>query len=59
LRTDLLIIAIVLIAIGIILLYVPFGYPLGTIGNIFIIIGFIVLVVWVVLVIIGAIGTKT
>lgn len=58
-RTDLLIIAIVLIAIGIILLYVPFGYPLGTIGNIFIVIGFIVLIVWVVLVIIAAIGTKT
>lgn len=52
---NLLILAIVLIVIGAVLLYSPIPYPAGTIGNIFIIIGIIVLVIWVVLMVIVAI----
>ena len=52
---NLLILAIVLIVIGAILLYAPIPYPAGTIGNILIIIGIIVLVIWIVLMIVRAI----
>lgn len=56
-RTDLLIIAIVLIVIGMMLFYLMPGigpYPLTIIGNIFVVIGIIVLVVWVILIIVEA-----
>jgi hypothetical protein len=52
---NLLILAIVLIVVGAVLLYSPIPYPAGTIGDIFIIIGIIVLVFWVVLMVIAAI----
>ena len=52
---NLLILAIVLIVIGAVLLYSPIPYPAGTIGNILIAIGIIVLVIWIVLMVIGAI----
>jgi hypothetical protein len=52
---NLLILAIVLIVIGAVLLYSPIPYPAGTIGNILIVIGIIVLVIWVMLMVIGAI----
>jgi len=52
---NLLILAIVLIVIGAVLLYAPIPYPAGTIGNILIIIGIIVLVIWVVLMVVAAI----
>lgn len=52
---NLLILAIVLIAIGAVLLYAPIPYPAGAIGNILIIIGIIVLVIWIVLMVIAAI----
>jgi hypothetical protein len=42
---NLLILAIVLIVIGAVLLYASIPYPAGTIGNILIIIGIIVLVI--------------
>jgi len=51
---NLLISAIVLIVIGAVLLYAPLLYPAGTIGNILIIIGIIVLVIWIVLMVIAA-----
>ena len=41
--------------IGAVLLYAPIPYPAGTIGNILIIIGIIVLVIWVVLMVVAAI----
>ena len=46
---------IVLIVIGAILLYSPIPYPVGTIGNILIVIGIIVLVIWIVLIVIRTI----
>jgi hypothetical protein len=49
---SLLILAIVLIVIGAVLLYSPIPYPAGTIGNILIVIGIIVLVIWIVLMIV-------
>jgi len=52
---NLLILAIVLIVIGAVLLYSPIPYPAGTIGNILIVIGIIVLIIWIVLMVIGAI----
>ena len=52
---SLLIIALVLIVIGAILLYSPIPYPAGTIGNILIVIGIIVLVIWIVLMVARAI----
>lgn len=57
---NLLILAIVLIVIGAVvigavLLYAPIPYPAGAIGNILIIIGIIVLVIWIVLMVIAAI----
>ncbi|HMG39363.1 MAG TPA: hypothetical protein VK566_09295 [Nitrososphaeraceae archaeon] len=52
---NLLILAIVLIVIGAVLLYSPIPYPAGTIGNILIVVGIIVLVIWIVLMVIGAI----
>jgi len=52
---NLLILASVLIVIGAVLLYAPIPYPAGTIGNILIIIGIIVLVIWVVLKVTAAI----
>lgn len=52
---NLLILALVLIVIGAVLLYAPIPYPAGTIGNILIIIGIIVLVIWIVLMIVRAI----
>jgi hypothetical protein len=52
---NLLILAIVLIVIGAVLLYAPIPYPAGTIGNILIIIGIIVLVIWIVLMVFAAI----
>ena len=51
---NLLILAIVLIVIGAILFYAPIPYPAGTIGNILIVIGIIVLVIWIVLMIVRA-----
>ena len=52
---NLLILAIILIVIGAVLLYSPIPYPAGTIGNILIVVGIIVLVIWIVLMVIGAI----
>jgi hypothetical protein len=54
-RQNLLILAIILIVIGAVLLYAPIPYPAGTIGNILIIIGIAVLVIWVVFMVIRVI----
>jgi hypothetical protein len=54
-RQNLLTLAIILIVIGAVLLYAPIPYPAGTIGNILIIIGIAVLVIWVVFMVIGVI----
>ena len=52
---NLLILAIVLIVIGAVLFYAPIPYPAGSTGNILMIIGIIVLVIWIVLMVIAAI----
>jgi hypothetical protein len=54
-RQNLLTLAIILIVIGAVLLYAPIPYPAGTIGNILIIIGIAVLVIWVVFMVIRVI----
>jgi hypothetical protein len=54
-RQNLLFLAIILIVIGAVLLYAPIPYPAGTIGNILIIIGIAVLVIWVLFMVIGVI----
>jgi len=54
-RQNLLILAIILIVIGAVLLYAPIPYAAGTIGNILIIIGITVLVIWIVFMVIGVI----
>jgi hypothetical protein len=54
-RQNLLILAIILIVIGAVLLYAPIPYPAGTIGNILIIIGITVLVIWIVFMVVGVI----
>jgi len=45
----------ILIVIGAVLLYAPIPYPAGTIGNILIIIGITVLVIWIVFMVVGVI----
>ena len=54
-RQNLLILAIILIVIGAVLLYAPIAYAAGTIGNILIIIGITVLVIWIVFMVVGVI----
>jgi hypothetical protein len=54
-RQNLLFLAIILIVIGAVLLYAPIPYPAGTIGNILIIIGIAVLVIWGLFMVIGVI----
>jgi len=52
---NLLILAIVLLVIGAVLLYSPIPYPAGTIGDILIIIGVFVLVIWIIFMLVWAI----
>jgi hypothetical protein len=54
-RQNLLFLAIILIVIGAVSLYAPIPYPAGTIGNILIIIGIAVLVIWGLFMVIGVI----
>ena len=58
-REGLLILGIILVIIGAVLVYAPFPDPSGTIGNILLWIGIIVIIIWVILLVVAQVKSGT